>query len=218
MKQTQTRRFLMGGVAVMAIVAALSGCAAAIVGGAVAGGMVATDRRTTAAQLEDENIELRAVNNLTATFGERAHLNVTSYNAVVLLTGEVPTAQDKLLAEQIVSRVASVRSIVNDLAVMPNTTMTQRSTDSLITGQVKASMVDTTDIFANSFKVVTERGVVYLMGRVTQREADRATEIARSVSGVKRVVRVLEIVSEAELQKAPPPAPAPAASSAAPKT
>jgi osmotically-inducible protein OsmY len=218
MKQVQTRRFLLGGVAVMAIAAALSGCAAAIVGGAVAGGMVATDRRTAAAQLEDENIELRAVNNLTATFGERAHLNVTSYNAVVLLTGEVPTAQDKLLAEQIVSRVTNVRSIVNDLAVMPNTTMTQRSTDSLITGQVKASMVDTSDLFANSFKVVTERGVVYLMGRVTQREADRATEIARSVSGVKRVVRVLEIVSEAELQKAPPPAPAPAASSVAPKT
>lgn len=218
MKQVQTRRFLLSGVSVMAIVAALSGCAAAIVGGAVAGGMVATDRRTAAAQLEDENIELRAVNNLSATFGERAHLNVTSYNAVVLLTGEVPTDQDKLLAEQIVSRVANVRSIVNDLAVMPNTTMTQRSSDSLITGQVKASMVDTTDLFANSFKVVTERGVVYLMGRVTQREADRATEIARSVSGVKRVVRVLEIVSEAELQKAPPPAPAPAASSAAPKT
>jgi osmotically-inducible protein OsmY len=216
MKQVQTRRFLLGGVAVMAIVAALSGCAAAIVGGAVAGGMVATDRRTAAAQLEDENIELRAVNNLSATFGERAHLNVTSYNAVVLLTGEVPTEQDKLLAEQIVSRVANVRSIVNELAVMPNTTMTQRSSDSLITGQVKASMVDTTDLFANSFKVVTERGVVYLMGRVTQREADRATEIARSVSGVKRVVRVLEIVSEAELQKAPPPAPA--ASSPAPKT
>ncbi|NTV88645.1 MAG: BON domain-containing protein, partial [Burkholderiaceae bacterium] len=123
MKQVQTRRFLLGGVAVMAIAAALSGCAAAIVGGAVAGGMVATDRRTAAAQLEDENIELRAVNNLTATFGERAHLNVTSYNAVVLLTGEVPTAQDKLLAEQIVSRVTNVRSIVNDLAVMPNTTM-----------------------------------------------------------------------------------------------
>lgn len=216
MKQVQTRRFLVGGVAVMAIVAALSGCAAAVVGGVVAGGMVATDRRTTAAQLEDENIELRAANNLTATFGDRAHLNVTSYNAMVLLTGEVPTAQDKLLAEQIVSRVANVRSIVNDLAVMPNSTLTQRSADSLITGQVKASMVDASDLFANTFKVVTERGVVYLMGRVTQREADRATEIARSVSGVQRVVRVLEIVSEAEVQKAPPPAPA--ASSAAPKT
>lgn len=216
MKQVQTRRFLVGGVAVMAIVAALSGCAAAVVGGVVAGGMVATDRRTTAAQLEDENIELRAANNLTATFGNRAHLNVTSYNAMVLLTGEVPTAQDKLLAEQIVSRVANVRSIVNDLAVMPNSTLTQRSADSLITGQVKASMVDASDLFANTFKVVTERGVVYLMGRVTQREADRATEIARSVSGVQRVVRVLEIVSEAEVQKAPPPAPA--ASSAAPKT
>jgi osmotically-inducible protein OsmY len=218
MKQVQTRRFLMAGTAVAVIAAALSGCAAAIVGGAVVGGMVATDRRTTGAQLEDENIELRAANDLTATFGDRAHVNVTSYNAQVLLTGEVPTAQDKQLAEQIVSRVTNVRAIVNDLAVMSATTMSQRSSDSFITAQVKASMVDTSDIFANLFKVVTERGTVYLMGRVTQREADRATEIARSVSGVKRVVRVLEIVSEAELQKAPPPAPAPAASSAAPKT
>jgi osmotically-inducible protein OsmY len=179
--------------------------------------MVATDRRTSGAQLDDENIELRAANNLAATFGDRAHLNVTSYNALVLLTGEVPTAQDKQLAEQIVSRVANVRSVVNELAVMPNTSMTQRSSDSLITGQVKAAMVDTSDLFANLFKVVTERGTVYLMGRVTQREADRATEIARSTSGVKRVVRVLEIVSEAELQKTPPQPQAPA-SSAEPKS
>lgn len=217
MKQTQTWRFLVVGTAVAVIAAALSGCAAAIVGGAVVGGMVATDRRTTGAQLDDQNIELRAANTLAATFGDRAHVNVTSYNAQVLLTGEVPTAQDKQLAEQIVSRLTGVRSIVNELAVMSATTMSQRSSDSLITAQVKASMIDTSDIFATLFKVVTERGTVYLMGRVTQREADRATEIVRGVSGVQRVVRVLEIIPESELQKAAPAPQAPA-SSTAPKT
>lgn len=215
MNKTPIRHLLLAGLAAAAIASALGGCAAVVVGGAVMGGMVATDRRTTGAQLDDENIELRAANNLSATFGDRAHLNVTSYNAQVLLTGEVPTAQDKQLAEQIVSRAGNVRAVVNEVAVMPNSTMSQRSSDALITAQVKASMVDTSDLFANLFKVVTERGTVYLMGRVTQREADRATEIARSTSGVKRVVRVLEIVSEAELKAAPPPAPA--ASSAAPK-
>jgi osmotically-inducible protein OsmY len=218
MKQTQTRRLLMAGVAAAVVAGALSGCAAAIVGGAVAGGMVATDRRTTGAQIDDQNIELRAANNLAATFGDRAHLNVTSYNAQVLITGEVPTAQDKQLAEQIVSRVANVRSIVNELAVMPNSTISQRSSDSLITAQVKASMIDTSDIFATLFKVVTERGTVYLMGRVTQREADRATEIVRGVSGVQRVVRVLEIIPESELQKTAPAPQAPASAAAAPKS
>ncbi len=216
MKQTQTRRLLIQASAVALIAAALGGCAAAIVGGAVVGGMVATDRRTTGAQVDDQNIELRAANNLSATFSDRAHLNVTSYNAQVLLTGEVPTAQDKQLAEQIVSRVPSVRAVVNELAVMPNATIEQRSSDSLITAQVKAAMVDSSDIFANLFKVVTERGTVYLMGRVTRKEADKATETVRGVGGVKRVVRVLEIVNEAELY--PAPSPQAPASAAAPKS
>ena len=216
MKQSQTRRFLIQASAVALIAAALGGCAAAIVGGAVVGGMVATDRRTTGAQVDDQNIELRAANNLSATFGDRAHLTVTSYNAQVLLTGEVPTAPDKQLAEQIVSRVPSVRAVVNELAVMPNATIEQRSSDSLITAQIKAAMVDTADIFANLFKVVTERGTVYMMGRVTRKEADKATETVRGVGGVKRVVRVLEIVSEAELY--PAPSPQAPASAPAPKS
>jgi osmotically-inducible protein OsmY len=216
MKQSQTRRLLIQASAVALIAAALGGCAAAIVGGAVVGGMVATDRRTTGAQVDDQNIELRAANNLSATFGDRAHLTVTSYNAQVLLTGEVPTAQDKQLAEQIVSRVPSVRAVVNELAVMPNATIEQRSSDSLITAQIKAAMVDSSDIFANLFKVVTERGTVYLMGRVTRKEADKATETVRGVGGVRRVVRVLEIVSEAELY--PAPSPQAPASAPAPKS
>ena len=104
-----------------------------------------------------------------------------------------------------------MRSIVNELAVLGNSTLTQRSSDALTTGKVKAAMVDAKDLFANSFKVVTERGTTYLMGRVTQREANRATDLTRSTGGVQKVVRVLEIISEEELQRTlpqnPPPAP-----------
>lgn len=213
MKNTRPARRLAGALAVAAIAAALGGCAAAVVGGAVATGMVATDRRSTGAQLDDQNIELRAASSLSGTFGDRAHINVTSFNAKVLITGEVATEADKQQAFQIVSQVQGVRSVVNELAVMPVTSLSQRSSDSLITAKVKASMVDASDVFGNLFKVVTERNTVYLMGRVTQVEANRATEIARSVSGVQRVVRVLEIVTEAEL-KPPPPTPATPASSA----
>lgn len=213
MKHTRPARRLAGALAVAAIAAALGGCAAAVVGGAVATGMVATDRRSTGAQLDDQNIELRAASSLSGTFGDRAHINVTSFNAKVLITGEVATEADRQQAFQIVSQVQGVRSVVNELAVMPVTSLSQRSSDSLITAKVKASMVDASDVFGTLFKVVTERNTVYLMGRVTQVEANRATEIARSVSGVQRVVRVLEIVTEAEL-KPPPPTPATPASSA----
>ncbi|MCY7306050.1 MAG: BON domain-containing protein [Rhodoferax sp.] len=190
--------------------ASLSACAPIILGSVAMGTLVATDRRTSGAQLEDEGIELRAAGRVRESLGERARVSVTSYNRQVLLTGEVSNAQDKQLAEQIVSRVENVRAIVNELGVLGNSSLTQRSSDALVTGRVKASMVDAKDLFANSFKVVTERGTTYLMGRVTQREANRATDITRSTSGVQRVVRVLEIISEEELQRTLPQTPAPA--------
>lgn len=189
--------------------AALSACAPILIGGVAMGTLVATDRRTSGAQLEDEGIELRVAARVRENLGERAHVNVTSYNRQVLLTGEVPSAQDRQLAEQIVSRVENVRSIVNELAVLGNSTLAQRSSDALTTGKVKASMVDAKDLFANAFKVVTERGTTYLMGRVTQREANRATELTRSTSGVQKVVRVLEVISEEELQRTLPQNPLP---------
>lgn len=194
----------------------LAACAPVIVGGMVLGGLVATDRRTSGAQLEDEGIELRAAGRVRDNLGERAHVNVSSYNRQVLLTGEVPTAQDRQLVEQVVSRVENVRAIVNELGVMGNSTLTQRSSDSLVTGKVKAGLVDAKDLYASAFRVVTERGTTFLMGRVTQREANRATEIARSTGGVQKVVRLFEIISEDELQRMlPQPAPA---GSPAPKT
>lgn len=190
------------------LAAGLSACAPILLGGAAMSSLVATDRRTSGAQLEDEGIELRAASRVRENLGDRVHVNVASYNRQVLLTGEVPSAQDKQLVEQIVSRVDNVRTIVNELAVLGSSTLTQRSSDSLVTGRVKAGMVDAKDVFANSFKVVTERGTTYLMGRVTLREANRATDIARGTTGVQKVVRVLEIISEEQLQDMlPKPAP-----------
>ena len=205
---SRTRRVVDTALAAATLAAALSACAPLIVGGAVVGGVMAVDRRTAGTQIEDEGIELRAANRIREALGDRVHVNVTSYNRQALLTGEVATAQDRQAVEQMVSQVENVRSVVNDLAVMPPSTLSQRSTDTFITGKVRASLVDAQDISANSFKVVTERNTVYLMGRVSQREANRATDIARGVTDVRKVVRVFEIVSEEELRRiAPQPAP-----------
>jgi osmotically-inducible protein OsmY len=187
-------------VLVACLTASLSACAPMMVGGALMGSLVATDRRTSGAQLEDEGIELRAASRIRDNLVDRVHISVTSYNRQVLLTGEVPSAQDRVLVEQIVAKVENVRSIVNELAVLGNTGITQRGSDILVTTRVRAGLVDARDLFANSFKVVTERGTTYLMGRVTQGEANRATEVVRTTPGVQKVVRLLEIMSEDELK------------------
>lgn len=179
--------------------AGLSACAPLLVGGAVVTGMSAADRRTTGTQIEDERIESRGATRIREHLGERVHINITSYNRQVLLTGEVPNEQDKQLAEQVVSRVENVRSITNELGVQSHSTLTQRSSDALVTGRVKANLIDAKDLNSTAFKVVTERGAVYLMGRVTAREADRATDIARRTSGVQKVVRLFEVITEEEL-------------------
>ncbi len=207
MKQTLNRtlnRTLCTVLAATALAAGLSACAPLVVGGAVMGTMMAVDRRTTGTQVEDEGIELRSANRLNEALGDRGHVNVTSFNRQVLLTGEVSSAQDRQRVEQIVLGVENVRSVVNDLAVMPTTSLGQRSNDTFITGKVRASLVDAKDLSANAFKVVTERNIVYMMGRVTPREAQRATEIARGVSGVSKVVRVFETLTEDELRNIAP--------------
>lgn len=188
-----------------ALVAALlatqlfAGCAPLVLGGAVVGGMMAADRRTSGAQLEDQAIELKATNRISAIVGERGHVNITSYNRMVLLTGEVGSDADKAAVEQAVGQIENVRSIVNELAVMAPTSIGSRSNDVVLTSKVKASLIDAKDLQANAFKVVTERGQVFLMGRVTEREAARASDVARSISGVQKVIRVFEIVTEAQL-------------------
>jgi osmotically-inducible protein OsmY len=214
------RNTLLVVLAAAALTGSLSACAPLLIGGAAMGAVMAYDRRTSGAQVDDEAIELRGASALRQAVGERGHVNITSYNRQVLLTGEVPNEQLKQAAEQAVAKVDAVRGVVNDLAVMPNTTLGQRSNDTLITGKVKASLLDDRSLYVGAFKVGTERGVVYLMGRVTQREADRATQLTRNISGVQRVVRIFEIITDDDLRRlqpslggssAPARAPAPAA-------
>jgi osmotically-inducible protein OsmY len=203
--------------AAAALATSLSACAPLVIGGAAVGTLMAYDRRTSGAQVEDEGIELHGASALRQTLGDRAHFNITSYNRQVLLTGEVPREQDKQAAQQAVSGVENVKGVVNELGVMLNTSLAQRSNDTLITGKVKASLVDNRNLSVSAFKVVTERGVVYLMGRVTQREADLATQITRNINGVQRVVRLFEIITDDEARRlqapfgASAPAPAPRA-------
>ena len=199
MKPLLTHRLGLLALTATLLTGTLSACVPLVMGGAVVTGMAMVDRRSSGAQLDDEAIELRTSNRMLQAFGERVHINATSYNRQLLLTGEVPTEQDKQLAEKVVSGVENVRNVVNELAVLGNSTLSQRSSDALVTSRVKANLIDAKDLFANAFKVTTERGTVYLMGRVTQREANRATEVVSETSGVLRVVRILEIISEDEL-------------------
>jgi osmotically-inducible protein OsmY len=194
--------------AALASATLLSACAPLIVGGAVLGGtLMATDRRTSGTQIEDEAIELKSMNRIRELLGDRGHASATSYNRMVLLTGQVPSEADKAAIEQSVQQVQNVRSTVNELQVAGATSLTSRSNDTILTSKVKASLIDAKDLSAKAIKVVTERGVVYLMGRVTEREAKRAVEIARGVGGVQKVVRVFDVITEQELVDITPKAP-----------
>jgi osmotically-inducible protein OsmY len=165
------------------------------------GTIAATDRRTFGAQTEDKTIVLKGESRVANMVGNAGHVNINSFNRKVLLTGEVPDEATKIAVEREVADISGVQSIVNDLVVAPPASYTSRSNDTMITGKVKASLVDANDISANSFKVVTERAVVYLMGRVTQREGTRAAEVARGVAGVQKVVKVFEYITEDEVRQ-----------------
>lgn len=184
-----------------------TGCAPLLIGGAMVGGVnVATDRRTSGTQLEDQSIEIKAGARL-RELGDKAHVNVNSYNRVALLTGESLTEETRTRAGELVGGVENVQKVMNEIAVGPASSLSSRSNDVLIQGKVKAKLIDARDLISNAFYVVVERGNVYLLGRVSEREADRATEIARQVSGVKKVIRAFEIISDDELARyAPKPA------------
>jgi len=171
----------------------LSACVPVVIGAAVAGtALVVADRRSVGAQADDEAIELKIQNNIGGTFGDRVHVNATSYNGIVLLTGEVPTAELKTQVEQIARTTPKVRRVDDELAVGAVTTIGARSNDSYITSKVKARLVETNKVPANLVKVVTERQIVYLMGILSHAEADAAAQIAATTSGVQRVVKVFE--------------------------
>lgn len=209
-KNTPAASRLVLWLALAALAPTLTGCIPAAIVGISAGALMVSDRRISETYMADEAIEVRANNRLGEMFGTATHINVTSYNRMVLLSGECLSQDAKAQAERIVSTVPNVRTITNELQVASASSMTARSNDAYITSKVKARFVDHNTFSANHVKVVTEAGTVFLMGMVTQQEADAAVEIARTTSGVQKVVRVFDIISQEEanrLDNKPAPAP-----------
>ena len=173
------------------------GCAPVLIGGAVATGVIAAeDRRTVGTMTDDQRIEIQASNRIGESLKGNVHVNVTSFNRVVLLSGEVPDAASKERAGQVVKTVDGVRNVYNELVVMGVTPLSSRTNDTLITSKVKGRFVDASKFSPVHVKVVTENGVVYLMGLVTRQEATDATEVARTTSGALKVVRLFEYIEE----------------------
>jgi osmotically-inducible protein OsmY len=200
--QARRRPLLRSALAValtVATLASMQGCIALLGVGAVAGGMSLNDRRTGGTQIEDQSIELKSGGRLREAIGEAGHINITSYDRIALLTGEVPSDADKAAAEKAIAGIEGVTNVVNELEVGANSSISTRSSDTVITTRVKSALIDAKDVQASAIKVVTERGIVYLMGRVTEREATRASEVARAQPSVLKVVRVFEILTEEQL-------------------
>ena len=185
-------RLLIKMILIAGISTQLTACFTAAVGGAVAGGAVALDRRTTGIYLEDENIEIKAVQQIRKALGDEAHVNVISYNLSVLLTGEVPNAEAKAEAENITKSVKSVKNITNELTIGFKSAISDRAKDTYLTSKIKAKFIAEKNFSSNTVKIVTEAKVAYLLGIVNEREAALATEIARTTDGVEKVVKLFE--------------------------
>jgi len=184
----------------VSLLGALQGCVPLVIGGAAMGAAATMDRRTLGAQTEDKSITVKAEVLVPKLVGDAGHVNIASYNRKVLLTGEVRDEAMKAKVEREVRAIENVATVINELVVAGPSSYTSRSSDALITGNVKGSLVEMKTISATSFKVVTERGIVYLMGRVTQREGDLGAKIAQSVSGVQGVVKIFDYMTEDELR------------------
>ena len=198
----------MNHVLVLLAVLGLAGCAAAVVGaGAAAGYSVYEDRRSTGTQVEDQRIESRAGTAIDQRFGWKVHVNVTAYNRAVLITGEVPDAVTHAELEKLVAAIPGVRTLSNELVIGRLSSLPARTGDTVITSNVKTRFLGAKNFNAVHVKVVTEAGVVYLLGMVTEVEANAATEIARTTDGVKKVVKVFEYCKSGESICRPVPAP-----------
>jgi osmotically-inducible protein OsmY len=183
-----------------ALCASLQGCVPLVVGATAVGSMAAVDRRTIGMQTDDKTIELKGEGRASKITGDKGRVAVTSYNRMVLLTGEVADEKMKAEVEAQIATLGDLKKIENDLEVAPVSTVSARSSDLLITSKVKAAIIDTKDLYISAFKIHTDRGVVYLMGRVTQREAKLAGEVARNAAGnVRKVVKLFEYISEEDL-------------------
>ena len=187
-------RLILTLIAAALLAGSLTACAPVVVGAAAEGGLMAADRRTSGAYVEDEGIEWKGLKQINDALGDKIHVNVTSYNRNVLLTGEASDDTAKQKAESVVKGIENVRTVTNELVVGMASSMTARSNDSYITTKVKSRMLTENKFPANYVKVVTEGGTVFLMGMVTRKEADDAVEIARGTGGVEKVVKVFEYV------------------------
>jgi osmotically-inducible protein OsmY len=189
----------------VALLASLQGCVAVVAGAAISGSLATVDRRTLGAQTEDQAIEVKAAASMGDIVGDAGHVNITSYNRKVLLTGEIRDEAMKRAVENQVRSITNVDTVMNELEIAGPSSYTSRSSDALITSKVKISLADKKTVSATSVKVVTERGNVYLMGLVTQREGNIAADVAKGVSGVMRVVKIFEYISEEDLRAMQPP-------------
>ncbi len=197
---TWGRVTLMG--AALASLLTLQGCEVLAIG-AVAGGsaVVAVDRRTAGIQLEDKTIEVKVGQRTKEILGDKGNVNATAYNRTVLLSGEVPTEADRTAVEKAAERVENVKGVVNELTVGFPSPLAARASDGIVAGKIRARFIEAADLSASAFKITVEGGVVYLMGMVSEAESRRATQLAASVSGVKKVVRVFEIISPEEVMR-----------------
>jgi osmotically-inducible protein OsmY len=181
---------------------ALYGCLpVTVVGSGVGGTMAATDRRTFGTQTEDKVIGFKGESVADAIVGNQGHVTVTSFNLMALITGEVPSESMKTRVASEVAQIPHVRNVINELQIAPPSSMSSRSNDSMLTARVSAALLQTDGLSSQAFKTITERGTVYLMGRVTEREGNQAAEVARMIPGVQRVVKVFEHITEAELER-----------------
>ncbi len=187
-------RLILTLIAVTLLAGNLSACAPVAVGAAASGGVMAADRRTSGAYVEDEAIEWKGLKQINDALGDKIHVNVTSFNSNVLLTGEAIDEASKQKAESVVKGIEHVRSVTNELVIAGASSITSRSNDSYLTTKVKTRMLSENKFPVNFVKVVTESATVYLMGMVTRKEAEDAVEIARGTDGVEKVVKVFEYV------------------------
>jgi osmotically-inducible protein OsmY len=193
---------------ICASVMSLQGCVAIAAGGAVAGTMMSNDRRTMSAQNQDRLIVTKSNAALDRKFGSASRINVDSFNSRVLLTGQVPDAETKAAAEREITAVEGVLSVTNELEIGFTSSLSTRANDLALTTKVKASLVNEKDIYSNVFKIVTENGTVFLMGRVTAFEGKVAADVTRGIAGVKKVVKVFEYIDEGDAKQLIQPTPA----------
>ncbi|HQR04386.1 MAG: BON domain-containing protein [Proteobacteria bacterium] len=195
------RQPLAGWMMLAALIPLLSGCFGVAAVGMGAGALMVADRRPSDTYISDEFVEQRAGARIGEKYKDRVHVNVTSYNHMVLLTGEVPDEATRADMEKIVSAVPNVKTISNELQIAAPSSLSARTSDTILTSKVKGRFIDAGKFSANLVKVVTEAGTVYLMGLVTRKESDDAVEIARTTAGVMKVVRIMEIIPDAEARR-----------------